>query len=75
MYCEKHHPDPELSTQALFSKHVKAMVAHFEKSGNPFNLDSQNWVVENKIELHNYLPDCISSQHTPEKKAAMYQGY
>ena len=32
-----HHHDQEPSIQAQFASHVKAMVAVFEESGNPFN--------------------------------------
>ena len=54
------------STQAPFSIHVKATTATFKDSGNPVNGDSQSQVDEKKTKLH--LTDCISSQHTPEKK-------
>ena len=46
-----HHHDQEPSIQAQFASHVKAMVAVFEESGNPFNEDSQDLVVLDSKEV------------------------
>ena len=40
-----HHHDQELSIQAQFASHVKAMVAAFEESGNYFSEDIQDLAV------------------------------